>query len=154
MTKDQGKIRPSDEHIRLQTFLMDETPRNIALVQSGIVYFSNGFAIGFSLVEKLRAIIKPYLMKVNKNKSLEDIFKEMIKDEVIKPYHVKFLRAAEALEKYLIMATGMTPGRQSIQKALIKTLESGKIFYTVSEKGGFMPGTRDPSARRDGPEER
>jgi len=143
-------LSPSNEHKQLQNYLMEETPLNVALSQSGVFYLSPAYRLSLNLYNEL--LEKQKNQKDKSRPESQSEFSEGNENKVIDPNQLtpeeeEFLLSMKGLVTDLVLSTTLTPGRQKIEKALIKTLEKfGSINYHIQSRAGLgLPD--DPMSR-------
>jgi len=141
-------ISPSEEHKNLQKYLMEETPLNVALAQSGVFYLSPAYRLCLNLYNEL--LEKKAKQKDNTNNNQSEFSDKETKDpNKLTDEEEEFLVSMKGLVTDLVLGTTMTPGRQKIETALIKTLEKfGSVNYHIQQRGG-MTFPDDPSKKRN-----
>lgn len=160
MVLNDNKISPANEHEKLQDYLMVNTPLKLAIAQSAIYELSPWYRLAFNLRDGLK---EKYSPKKNIGKQKKDEkhkefgnYKDNKQDEGTEgkdrqgmtDLEKEFVRAVTMLEDDLILSTTMSPGRQKVEKILIKVLEnSGSISYHIAEKGGGITYPKSPMDR-------
>jgi hypothetical protein len=140
--KQEEGISPAGEHKKIQEYLVVKTPLNLALAQSGVFYLSHWYTLAFNLRNKLIAKKNSSQDKDDSDNEEEDYepgSENKKSGKVLTDIEEEFIEAVGSLEKELVLATTMTPGRQKIEIMLIETLEKfGQITYHLQQKGGFQ----------------
>ena len=150
MVGKEPTLSPSNEHKQLQTYLMEETPLNVAIAQSGIFYLSPAYRLALNLYNELlakEAKQKDKSAPESQSEFSEGSDKKKEDPNKLTEIEEEFLLSMKGLVIDLVLSTTLTPGRQKIEKALIKTLEKfGSVNYHIQQRGGLgLPD--DPMSR-------